>query len=69
MALRTVAVEIDSNRVTCGDCQFLVNYVNTYGPKGEWHCNLYNVGRGLRGAQKTPNRAEKCLKAERSTEC
>lgn len=55
-----ITISIDSNRKTCGNCRFLDTIDN------EWWCRLFDVSRGLKGAQKTPNRSDTCLRADAS---
>lgn len=59
-----LAVQVSANRVTCGGCTYLRRSPSTYSSSKEWWCSLFNISRGLVGAQKTPNRAQLCIDAE-----
>lgn len=59
-----VSVDVDANPKTCGSCRFLRLLHGHVERPEEWWCGLFDVSRGLVGAQKTPNRVKDCLDAE-----
>ena len=62
---RVLLVTIQTNRETCGSCRFLRAVDREF-----WVCDLWqdSKGLGLVGAQKTPNRLNKCIEAEEAAE-
>lgn len=65
---RRILVTIDSNRVTCGECTMLQPAPSAFNARGEWWCDAFDESRGYVSAQRSPNRSQACLDAERAAE-
>ena len=65
---RALLVMVDSNRVTCGDCEFLHTIEAGHHSEDYWACNLFGTYAhlGLKSYMKTPNRAPVCTDAEKA---